>query len=134
MNVNDKTGSAPSFHCLARAIHKLSLFNVLKCREERLPEGKFSSSPAFLALRPLVLARMRHIRRPKLKAQSRCRGWYRGSKLEAGSWKCRLCFQETVRSFVLFILKQNSLNRNPDEITTIVFSSRAEIGRRFSFA
>lgn len=61
------------------------------------------------------------------------RRWLRSNVGTIGS-KCRLSFQETVRSFILFILKQNSLKRNPDEIFTIIFSSRAEIGRRFRFA
>jgi len=47
---------------------------------------------------------------------------------------CRQAVNDTIRSFILFVLKQHSLNRNLDEIITIIFSSRAQLGRRFRFA
>lgn len=57
--------------------------------------------------------------------------WFRSTIRTIGS-KCRISLQEVVRSFILFILKQSILNRNPDEIMTIIFSSRAELGRKFA--
>lgn len=48
--------------------------------------------------------------------------------------KCRWSASEIIRNFTLWVLKQNSLNRSTDEIFTIIFASRAKVGRRFQAA
>lgn len=58
---------------------------------------------------------------------------FKNNAISIGS-KCRQAVNDTIRSFIFFVLKQNSLNRNSDEIIKIVFSSRAQLGKRFSFA
>jgi SRSO17 transposase len=48
--------------------------------------------------------------------------------------RCRWSASEIIRNFTLWVLKQSSLNRSADEIFTIIFASRAKIGRRFQTA
>jgi len=48
--------------------------------------------------------------------------------------RCRQAVNDTIKSFIIFILKQHNLNRSFDEILTIIFSSQAQLGKRFSFA
>ena len=48
--------------------------------------------------------------------------------------RCRWSTSEIIRNFTLWVLKQSSLNRSTDDIFTIIFSSRAKIGRRFQAA
>lgn len=57
---------------------------------------------------------------------------FKNSAVSIGT-KCRQAVNDTIRSFILFVLKQNSLDKNPDEIANIVFSSRTQLGKRFSF-
>lgn len=58
---------------------------------------------------------------------------FKNNAVSIGS-KCRQAVNDTIRSFIFFVLKQNSLNRDLDEIIKIVFSSRAQLGKQFSFA
>lgn len=58
---------------------------------------------------------------------------FKNNAVSIGS-KCRQAVDDAIRAFIFFVLKQNSLNRGIDEIIRIVFSSRAQLGKRFSFA
>jgi len=48
--------------------------------------------------------------------------------------KCRRTISEITRDFILWVLKQNQLQKSADEILTIVFASEAKIGKRFQIA
>jgi len=45
--------------------------------------------------------------------------------------KCRRTISEITRDFILWVLKQNQLQKSADEILTIVFAAEAKIGKRF---
>ena len=64
--------------------------------------------------------------------RSPCR-WINANVRTIGE-KCRWAASEIIRNFTLWVLKQNSLNKTSDEILTLVFSSQAELGRRFQMA
>ncbi len=48
--------------------------------------------------------------------------------------KCRRTISDITRDFILWVLKQNQLQKSANEILTIVFASEAKIGKRFQIA
>ncbi len=48
--------------------------------------------------------------------------------------KCRMATSEILRSFVLWILKLNTMKMNKEQILNIVFKQNSKIGQQFQFA